>query len=93
MTESKDKLPEHEVDDSHDSIDMMNLEGWTKREHKNTPDNDTKDTGSNSQRIVEAELLIECTVEFEPDNSIVEKDWFAGQQESSRCQVNGLQSI
>ena len=48
MTESKDKLPEHEVDDSHDSIEMMNLEGWTKREHKNKLDNDTKDTTGDS---------------------------------------------
>jgi hypothetical protein len=42
MDDKREKLPKDEVDDDHDSIDILNLEGWIKRENKR-PSNEDED--------------------------------------------------
>ena len=43
MNNETDKLPEHEVDDSHDSIEASNLGKWIKPQPKPTTDEQDKE--------------------------------------------------
>jgi hypothetical protein len=43
MTESKDKLPENEVDDSHDSIEVTDLTKWITPQPKPTTDEEQEE--------------------------------------------------
>ena len=90
MTESKDKLPENEVDDSHDSIEVTDLTKWITPQPKPTTDEEQEEQ-NHSYSIVEVELSseqtgsprrVETTVETysREDGCRVCKEWFAGLQ-------------
>ena len=80
MNNETDKLPENEVDDSHDSIEVTDLGKWITPQPK--PTTDEEEEQNHSRSVVEVELSCEYSIveRLQYRDRVVCKEWFAGLQ-------------